>query len=158
MPRRGYRIQPRVSTLGNIQKKRFALKGREITWAKCVRLLPKGRGYLLGRYNLLLAKLMRTSTKWSDCGPWIICSSRLFLIRLIWRPFRARRPGGRFPGLKPWAESCSRSGARTPFNFSAVQPEFVVSGSSALPFSKCEAGYLTYNKISQSLIRSCRPP
>ena len=42
-------FQPRVSTLGNIQKKRFALKGREITWAKCVRLLPKGRGYLLGR-------------------------------------------------------------------------------------------------------------
>ena len=31
------------------KKKRFALKGREITWAICVRLLPKGRGYLLGR-------------------------------------------------------------------------------------------------------------
>jgi len=41
LPRRGCRIQPRVSTLGNIQEKRFALKGREITWAKCVRLLPK---------------------------------------------------------------------------------------------------------------------
>jgi hypothetical protein len=27
LPRRGYRIQPRVSTLGNIQKRRFALKG-----------------------------------------------------------------------------------------------------------------------------------
>jgi len=34
LPRRGYRIQPRVLTLGNIQEKRFALKGREITWAK----------------------------------------------------------------------------------------------------------------------------
>src|ERR1700734_3396943 len=38
LPRRGCRIQPRVSTLGNIQEKRFALKGREITWAKGVRL------------------------------------------------------------------------------------------------------------------------
>jgi hypothetical protein len=31
LPRRGYTIQPRVSTLGNIQAKRFALKGREIS-------------------------------------------------------------------------------------------------------------------------------
>ena len=30
---------------------------------------------------------------------------------MTWRPFRARRPGGRFPGLKPWAKSCSPSGA-----------------------------------------------
>jgi hypothetical protein len=37
LPRRGYRTQPRVSTLGNIQKKQFALKGREITWAKYTR-------------------------------------------------------------------------------------------------------------------------
>src|SRR6202030_4327138 len=52
---------------------------------------------------------MRTSTKWSGCRPYIICSSRLFLIRLIWRPFRARRPGGVAPRvetrLKPGAES-----------------------------------------------------
>jgi cytidylate kinase len=41
LPRMGCRIQPRVSILGNIQEKRFALKGREITWAKSVRLLPK---------------------------------------------------------------------------------------------------------------------
>ena len=41
LPRRGCGIQPRVSTLGNIQEKRFAVKGREITWAKGVRLLPK---------------------------------------------------------------------------------------------------------------------
>src|ERR1700688_4399102 len=52
-PRRGYRIQPRVSTLGNIQEKRFALKGREITWAKGLRLLPKRKeGYLLGRETI----------------------------------------------------------------------------------------------------------
>jgi len=52
-PRRGYRIQPRVSTLGNIQEKRFALKGREITWAKGLRLLPKRkRIFVRQRYNL----------------------------------------------------------------------------------------------------------
>ena len=70
LPRRGCRIQPRVSTLGNIQEKRFALKGREITWAKCVRLLPKRkRVFVRQRDNLPMAKIMRTSTKWSDCGP-----------------------------------------------------------------------------------------
>jgi hypothetical protein len=30
LPRRGYRIQPRVSTLGNHPNKWFGLKGREI--------------------------------------------------------------------------------------------------------------------------------
>jgi hypothetical protein len=44
-------------------------------------------------------------------GPIEICFSRLLLITMIWRPFRARPPGGRFPGLKPWAKSCSPSGA-----------------------------------------------
>src|SRR6202162_5490246 len=70
LPRRGHRIQPRVSTLGNIQEKQFALKGREITWAKCVRLLPKRkRAFVRQRDNLPLAKIMSTSSKWSDCGP-----------------------------------------------------------------------------------------
>jgi hypothetical protein len=40
LPRRGDRIQPRVSTLGKHPKKRFALKGRELRWAKGIRLLP----------------------------------------------------------------------------------------------------------------------
>ena len=44
-------------------------------------------------------------------GPIEICFSRLLLITMTWRPFRARWPGGRFPGLKPWAKSCSPSGA-----------------------------------------------
>jgi hypothetical protein len=49
----GYRIQPRVSTLGKIQEKRFALKGREIRWAKCLRLLPKSkRVFVRQRDNL----------------------------------------------------------------------------------------------------------
>jgi hypothetical protein len=30
-PQRGLRAQPRVLTLGNIESKRFALKGRELT-------------------------------------------------------------------------------------------------------------------------------
>ena len=30
LPRRGYRTQPRVSTLGIFKNKRFALKGREM--------------------------------------------------------------------------------------------------------------------------------
>ena len=60
-------FQP-VST-GKHPKKRFTLKGREITWAKCVRLLPKRkRVFVRQRYNLPMA-------------------------------------------LKPWAESCSPSGA-----------------------------------------------
>jgi hypothetical protein len=38
-------------------------------------------------------------------------STSALLVNSIWRSFRARRSGGRFPGLKPWAESCSPFGA-----------------------------------------------
>ena len=40
------------------------------------------------------------------------------------RPFRARRSGWRFPGLKPWAESSSPFGARpfVPGYYRAVPP------------------------------------
>ena len=71
LPRsRGCRIQPRVSTLGNIQEKRFALKGREITWPKASDCYRKGnRVFVRQRYNRPLAKRMRTTTKWSNCGP-----------------------------------------------------------------------------------------
>ena len=44
-------------------------------------------------------------------GPIEIYFSRLLLITMTWRPFRARRPGGRFPGLKPRAKIRSPSGA-----------------------------------------------
>jgi hypothetical protein len=54
---------------------------------------------------------MRTGTKLNDGGPIEICFSRLLLITMTWRPFRARRRGGRFPGLKPWAKFFSPSGA-----------------------------------------------
>jgi hypothetical protein len=40
-------------------------------------------------------------------------STATFLVRSICRPFRARRVGWRFPGLKPWAESSSPVGAKT---------------------------------------------
>jgi hypothetical protein len=46
--------------------------------------------------------IMRTGTKLNDCGPY----RNMFFasVTMTWRPFRARRPGGRFPRLKPWAE------------------------------------------------------
>jgi hypothetical protein len=33
-----------------------------------------------------------------------VTADLVFLILHFMRPFRARRPGGRFPGLKPWAK------------------------------------------------------
>jgi hypothetical protein len=62
-------------------------------------------GHLLGRiYNLPLANNGHRDKVERWRGPIEICFSRLLLITMIWRPFRARRPGGRFPGLKPWAK------------------------------------------------------
>jgi hypothetical protein len=44
-----------------------------------------------------------------------VCFLRLLLITMTWRPFRARRPGGRFPGLKPWAKIlCPLRGNKLP--------------------------------------------
>jgi hypothetical protein len=54
---------------------------------------------------------MRTGTKLNDGGRIEICFSSLLLITMTWHPFRVRRPGGRFPGLKPWAKILSPSGA-----------------------------------------------
>ena len=72
----------------------------------------KGIGHFLGRrYNLPRWLIIRTGTKLNDGGPIEICFSHLLLITMTWRPFRARRPGGRFPGLKPWAKFFSPSGA-----------------------------------------------
>src|SRR5580693_1815687 len=52
-----------------------------------------------------------------------ICFSRLLLITMIWRPFRARRPGGRFPGFQPWETSNK-----------AVRPERARDGVGEMPF------------------------
>ena len=72
----------------------------------------KGIGHFLGRrYNLPLAYNGHRQKVERWRGPIEICFSRLLLITMTWRPFRARRPGGRFPGLKPWAKILSPSGA-----------------------------------------------
>src|ERR1700733_9283080 len=105
-------LSPGVSTLGNIQKTRFALKGREITWANTLRTPPKRNRVFVSLRYLPLAKIMRTNRNWSDCGPISIGASPLVLMRLTWRPFRARHAGGRFPGLKPWAKPYSPFGAK----------------------------------------------
>ena len=61
----------------------------------------KGIGHFLGiRYNLPLANNAHGHKVERWRGPIEICFSCLLLITMIWRPFRARRPGGRFPGLK----------------------------------------------------------
>jgi hypothetical protein len=62
-----------------------------------------------------MAKIMRTSTKWSDCGPEI----NMFFASVSYTsdltPFQGASPGWAVPRvetrLKPWAESCSPSGA-----------------------------------------------
>jgi hypothetical protein len=46
-----------------------------------------------------------------DCQVLQLESTSALLVDLIWRPFMGRRSGGRFPGLKPWAESRSPFGA-----------------------------------------------
>ena len=70
LPRRGYRIQPRVSTLGNIQKKAVRPeRARDHVGQMRPIATERKRVFVRQRYNLPLAKIMRTSTKWSDCGP-----------------------------------------------------------------------------------------
>ena len=66
----------------------------------------KGIGYLLGRrYSLPFVKIMRTSAELSDCRPSINRSFGSVSYKSDLAPLRARRPGGGFPGLKPWARS-----------------------------------------------------
>src|SRR5580704_9806924 len=100
LPRRGCRIQPGFNP-GKHPKKRFALKGREITWAKCVRLLPKRkRVFVRQRYNLPMTKIMRTSTKWSDCGLEI----NMFFASVSYTsdltPFQGASPGWAVPRVE----------------------------------------------------------
>jgi hypothetical protein len=54
-------------------------------------MLPKrNRVFVRQKYNLPFAKIMRTSTKLSDCAG----ASRPFLIRLILAPFQGASLGG----------------------------------------------------------------
>jgi hypothetical protein len=76
----------------------------------------KAIGYLLGRDDLPLVRMTRTSTTLSDCGPLF-----KYLLRVCFLYVRSGAlsghvaRGGPFPGLKPglkpWAESRSPFGA-----------------------------------------------
>jgi hypothetical protein len=93
-PEGGYRTQPRVSTLGTLKINEFALKGRE---ADQINLAP------------VAAQNFECAIETCDN----LEPTFGLLIHSICRPFRARRSGWRFPGLKPWAESSSPFGAKT---------------------------------------------
>jgi hypothetical protein len=75
--------------------------------------MPPKRNRIFGQRCLRLAKMMSTTTKWSNCGPYINKSSAFGSYASDWRPLRAHHPGGRFPGLKPWAKSYSPCRAKT---------------------------------------------
>jgi hypothetical protein len=95
LPRRGYRTQPRVSTLGTL-KMGFALKGREM------RVPDETRTYCR----------TKESAHWA-CYHWTI-GLRLHLVRTfdLAPPSGRVARGGRLPGLKPWTEPCSPIGAQ----------------------------------------------
>ena len=64
----------------------------------------KEEGIRRQRYNLAMTKIMRTSTKWSDCGAKI----NMFFASVSYTsdltPFQGASPGRQFPGLKPWTD------------------------------------------------------
>jgi hypothetical protein len=93
-PEGGYRTQPRVSTLGTCKINEFALKGREA-----------------GGINFALIAAQKLECTIETC--FILDPTFALLVRSICRPFRARRSGWQFPGLKPWAESSCPFGAKT---------------------------------------------
>jgi hypothetical protein len=73
---------------GNPPNKRFALKGREM------RVPGEARTHCRAK-----VRVRNWEVRPSDPASALLGHS-------IWRPFRARPAlGGRFPGLKPWAES-----------------------------------------------------
>src|SRR3984957_10185383 len=94
MPRRGYRPYPRVLTLGIIKISGFALKGREA-------LADEFCTYLL-------RKNWRVQLRRATIGPCV----RFVITFDLAHPSGRLVPGGRFPGLKPWAEVYSPFGAR----------------------------------------------
>jgi hypothetical protein len=93
-PEGGHRTQPRVSTLGTLKISAFALKGREAD-----------------QLNFAPIAAQKIESAIETC--YNLKPIFALLVRSICRPFRARRPWSRFPGLKPWAESSSPFGAKT---------------------------------------------
>jgi hypothetical protein len=90
-PRRGYRTQPRVSTLGNLKNERFALKGREAT----DELAPIAAGKIRVREKRAYFHVANTF----GLPPLQLQGASL---------------GELLPGLKPWAEPSGPFGAKTP--------------------------------------------
>ena len=76
VPRRGYRTQPRVSTLGIVDQERRALKGRQIE-------RPKKVGSVVGWSNGRTSQWRTLTFAWQ----WVRASSGT----RISRPFRANR-------------------------------------------------------------------
>jgi hypothetical protein len=108
VPRRGYTTQPGVSTPGNFHSRRRALKGCRGTRSAPPNVAPQNRDESLVDVRAV-----------TDTGYIVFLTS---LGQSMWRPFRARRCLGRFPGLKPRAESCSPFGAKTPSIISIAIP------------------------------------
>ena len=92
MPRRWLQGSAQGFNPGNPQNNEFALKGRE---AEQINLAP-----------MAAQKLECAIETCYNLDP-----TFALLVRSICRPFRARRSGWRFPGLKPWAESSCPFGA-----------------------------------------------
>jgi hypothetical protein len=120
MPRRGYTTQPGVSTPGTFRPRRCALKGRR-------RRRPVPPDVALQNRDMSLIDV-RAET---DAGYIVFLT---LLGQLMWRPFRARCGLGRFPGLKPRAESCSRFGAKTR-SIISIAASFLGSASKARRFA-----------------------
>jgi hypothetical protein len=93
-PEGGHRTQPRVSTLGTLKIRAFALKGREAD-------------------QLNLSSIAAQKIEFAIETCYNLEPTLALLVRSFCRPFRARRCWWRFPGLKPWAESFSPFGAKT---------------------------------------------
>src|ERR1700733_12790071 len=115
VPRRGYMTQPGVSTPGTFLLRQRALKGRRRTRPIPPRVAPQNR-------DELVVDLRADA----DVGYAVFLT---LVDRSTWRPFRARCVLGRFPGLKPRADSCRPFGAKT---------RSIISIAIAFPRSACD--------------------
>jgi hypothetical protein len=85
LPRRGYRIQPRVSTLGTLKMDGSPCKGE-----RC--------GYEMDLAPIAVQKLEWVMETCYNCAIGTPIST--LLGRSIWRPFRARRVGWSVPRVE----------------------------------------------------------
>src|ERR1700736_5948931 len=104
LPRRGLQNSAQGFNPGNPQNKRFALK-------------LKGREMRVPDEAMKLAPVAAQKSECAieACDNWTTEPTSALLGRSIWSPPSASGRlalGGRFPGLKPWAEFCSRCRAQ----------------------------------------------